>query len=157
MSITLYADGGSRGNPGVAGSGFVITDVVQNQRIEGVVPLGYGTNNEAEYAGLICGLAAALKYGYQEVNIFMDSLLVVKQVSGAYQVKAENLQPFHRKAQELLRKLVSYKITHVTRSKNTEADHLSNRAMDFVSGHIQKFREKRGAFEVMRLWLATHL
>lgn len=157
MCITLYADGGSRGNPGVAGSGFVITDDVQNQCIEGVVPLGYGTNNEAEYAGLICGLAAALKYGYKEVNIFMDSLLVVKQVSGAYQVKAKNLKPFYEKAQELLRKFDAYKIAHVPRRKNSMADELSNNAMNYVSEHTQKFLEKREAFEVMRSWLATHL
>ena len=99
---TLFADGGSRGNPGPAASGAVIVDPGGEVVAEAGEFLGVATNNVAEWTALVIGLEAAAERGIRRLAIRMDSELVVKQVRGEYKVKHESLQPLHRKAMTLL-------------------------------------------------------
>jgi ribonuclease HI len=125
----IYVDGGSRGNPGPAGSGAVIT--VDGQLVAELSKyIGVATNNVAEYTGLIIGLEKAYQLGYKKVDVRMDSELVVKQMLGIYKVKNENLLPLSLQAQSLAKKFSHFKIEHVRREFNKEADRLANLAMD---------------------------
>lgn len=125
----LRSDGGARGNPGPAGAGFVI------EADDAVVCragryLGATTNNVAEYQALIWGLENVLALGYDEVSVFADSELVVKQVTGVYRVKNEALKPLFVRALSLLRSFSSFEVTHVRREANHHADEMANAAMD---------------------------
>jgi ribonuclease HI len=128
--LTLFADGGSRGNPGPAAGGAVLVDehgaVVQ----EAGVYVGIATNNVAEWKGLIAGLSAALNAGIEELSIRLDSELVVRQLTGVYRVKHPDLIPLHKTARGLLAKFKSTDIAHVPRAKNKEADAVVNRVLD---------------------------
>lgn len=127
--FSLFCDGGSRGNPGPAGCGWVIKH--QNQTIaDGKKFLGTSTNNQAEYQALLYGLQDAQKLNIQKIDVFMDSELVVKQISGEYRVKNPDLQPLYQKALSALASFELWTITHVRREKNMEADRLANQAMD---------------------------
>jgi len=128
----IFADGGSRGNPGPAGCGAVIKlDSDKGEIIAELSKfLGNTTNNVAEYTGLIIGLEKAKEMGFKKVVVKMDSELVVKQMTGAYQVKNEGLRPLFMKACALSREFNWFEITHVRRELNKEADKLANRAMD---------------------------
>ena len=128
-TATIFADGGSRGNPGPAGAGAVIKEN------DGVVAelarfIGNSTNNVAEYTSLIMGLEKALDLGYECVEVRMDSELVVKQMNGQYRVKNEKLKPLFQEARTLVARFRQAKITHVRREYNKEADRLANKAMD---------------------------
>ena len=127
--VIIYADGGSRGNPGPAGSGAVL---LQGGKIICEVSkfLGTATNNVAEYTGLVSALEKAVVMGVQDVEVRMDSELVVRQMTGQYRVKNEGLRPLFIKAQQLSRNFHSFKIVHVRREMNKEADRLANQAMD---------------------------
>ena len=128
--VIAYADGGSRGNPGPAGIGGVLKDG------EGAVvatvseSIGTATNNVAEYLALIRILEKAIELGYQEIEVRMDSELVVKQMRGAYKVKHDGLIPLFEKACVLSSKFRWFEINHVRRLLNKEADALANQAMD---------------------------
>lgn len=128
--MTIFADGGSRGNPGPAASGAVLFD--EGGAVVGEVGtfLGIATNNVAEWTGLITGLEAAIELGAQDVAIRLDSELVVKQLSGAYRVKHEGLIPLHARAKTLLRRFASADIRHVPRAQNKAADALVNQVLD---------------------------
>ncbi len=129
-SLVAYVDGGSRGNPGVAGAGAYITDT------EGVVVgefkrhIGNATNNVAEYEALLLALNEARDMGCKELEVFADSELVVRQIRGEYKVKNEGLKPLYLKAVSLIKFFKTFSITHVVREKNKEADRLANEAMD---------------------------
>jgi 4a-hydroxytetrahydrobiopterin dehydratase len=82
--IKLYADGGSRGNPGPSASGFVLLDMHDNQIYKNGLYLGITTNNQAEYQALKLGLEEAKKRGAREVHVFLDSLLVINQMKGIF-------------------------------------------------------------------------
>lgn len=125
---TASVDGGSRGNPGEAGCGFVLKvgDVVE----EHFIFLGRTTNNVAEYAGLLGAMERALELGVAELVVRSDSELLVKQLSGAYKVRAEHLQPLWARAKGLARRFARCSVTHVGRAANKRADTLANRAMD---------------------------
>lgn len=93
MKVCIEADGGSRGNPGIAGAGTVVYDAGRNEvlrRISYVV--GIATNNVAEYQGLINGLSAAGELGATEVEVFLDSKLVVEQMSGRWKIKHPDMK-----------------------------------------------------------------
>lgn len=92
--------------------------------------LGETTNNVAEYQGLLIGLRKLITLGALFVEVRADSELMVKQLNGQYRVKHPNLIPLYREAQELLKKIPSYKIMHVRREMNKDADRLSNLAID---------------------------
>ena len=108
MKLIVEADGGSRGNPGPAGYGAVVldpaTEEVLAERAEG---LGVATNNVAEYQGLIAGLRAAIELGATEVEVRMDSKLVVEQMSGRWQVKHPAMKPLALEAARLVREVGS--------------------------------------------------
>ena len=138
MKVIIYADGGSRGNPGVAGSGTVIYDG-SGQRIlrEIVYVVGTkSTNNVAEYNGLLRGLEAATEMGATEVEFHMDSKLVVEQINGRWKIKHPDMQKLALRAREYINGFSSFSLDWVPRAKNKVADALSNDAMDAAAaGH----------------------
>jgi probable phosphoglycerate mutase len=131
MKVIVEADGGSRGNPGVAGYGAVVFDACHQLVLaERAEPLGTASNNVAEYRGLIAGLTAARALGAAEVVVRMDSKLVVEQMSGRWQVKHPTMQELNRRARGLAAQFDSVSFQWIPRAQNAHADHLSNVAMD---------------------------
>lgn len=129
MKGSLFTDGGSRGNPGSAAIGYVLT-FGDEQKVTHGESIGVGTNNWAEYKALIAGLRRARQEGLTELAVFMDSELIVRQMIGRYRVKTAQLVPLHNEAQDLKEKFAVISFTHVKREKNKEADALVNRALD---------------------------
>lgn len=130
--LRIEADGGSRGNPGPAGYGAVVFDADTGEVLaERAAGIGRATNNVAEYGGLIAGLTAALEIGgVTEVEVAMDSKLVVEQMSGRWQVKHPDMKPLARQAAELVRRLPPVRFGWIPRASNSHADRLANEAMD---------------------------
>lgn len=128
--ITAYCDGGSRGNPGPAGYGVYLEDA-NGQKLEELYEfLGVKTNNVAEYSGLLAALEFALEEGHQRIRVVADSELMVKQMQGKYRVNSPDLKPLYEEAKRRVAKLQGFRIEHVLRGKNKEADRLANLAMD---------------------------
>ena len=130
VKATLYADGGSRGNPGPAAAGAVLYADDGEVLEEIGTFLGTTTNNVAEWTALLEGLKAALARGIDDIDVRMDSELVVKQLSGAYRVKHPGLVPLHAEAKALLRKFVRTDVRHVPRKENKAADAVVNQILD---------------------------
>lgn len=131
MKVIIEADGGSRGNPGPGGYGAVVLDAATEEvLVERHAGLGVCTNNFAEYQGLIAGLRAALELGATDVEVRMDSKLVVEQMSGRWQVKHPAMKPLAAQARGLVRELGSVRFGWIPRARNSRADALANRAMD---------------------------
>ena len=128
--LTLQFDGGSRGNPGPAGIGVVVSAADGTPLITLGRFIGKATNNVAEYRGLITAMEEALKLGAKHVIIRGDSELVIKQMRGEYRVKSPDMKPLYEEAQYLLAQFDSAKIEHNLRGKNAMADKLANLAMD---------------------------
>jgi ribonuclease HI len=128
VNYTLYFDGGSRGNPGIGGSGFVIYDENGEELESGYEYLGESvTNNQAEYSGLINGLKAAIKRQYLSLHIKGDSKLIINQLNGAWSAKVT--AQLYEDALNLLKKCVKFTAEHVPRNENKHADRLANTAM----------------------------
>lgn len=135
MRVIVEADGGSRGNPGPAGYGAVVWSADRTSVLaESKSAIGRATNNVAEYRGLIAGLEAAAEVGASEVEVFMDSKLVVEQMSGRWRVKHPDLSPLNRQARDLAQKFSSISFTWIPRADNNHADRLANEAMDATDG-----------------------
>ncbi|MGB8908451.1 MAG: ribonuclease HI family protein [Candidatus Cybelea sp.] len=130
MEATLFADGGSRGNPGPAASGAVLLDPKGEVLEEVGAYLGIATNNVAEWTALVLGLEAAAKRGIQRLSVRLDSELVVKQLRGEYRVKHAGLQPLYNRARQLLRRFTEVDVKHIPRKQNALADGLVNRVLD---------------------------
>lgn len=130
MKAILHTDGGARGNPGPAGIGVVLRS--ESGEVIGEIAQGIGeaTNNVAEYAALIAGLELALERGVTDVDIYMDSELVVSQLLGKWKIKKDTLRPLAVKARALMGRFDSFTISHVRREANTDADKLANQGMD---------------------------
>ncbi len=128
--VIIRTDGGSRGNPGPAAAAFVLSDSAGNRLEARAFFLGRATNNVAEYTGFIRALEAAVQLEAKQVTVLSDSELLVRQINGRYKVKSELIRPLFLQAVELLGKIQSWKVRHVTRDKNTQADELVNRALD---------------------------
>jgi len=128
--ITAYFDGGSRGNPGLAGWGAYIVDDDGTVLAELSGALGVATNNVAEYTGLIAALQWAADHDVTALSVKGDSLLIVEQMRGNYKVKNEGLKPLHMKARMLVMQIGNVSFAHVPRDKNKDADRLSNIGMD---------------------------
>lgn len=126
----LYTDGGSRGNPGPAGSGFVLRDSAGELVCVTGHFLGEATNNQAEYDGLIRGIEAALAHGCRRLEVRTDSQLVVRQMTGRYRVKNAGLKSLYARAQTAAKGLEHVRFVHVPREENVEADAAANSAMD---------------------------
>jgi ribonuclease HI len=126
-------DGGSRGNPGPAAYGVVMRD----GRGEVVASLkkyiGQNTNNVAEYFGLIAALDYTQTHGIRALRVESDSELLVKQMRGQYKVKSEELKPLFERAKKMSQTLEMFRIEHVYREQNREADALVNQALDETS------------------------
>lgn len=130
MKVTMYSDGGSRGNPGEAGIGIYIVDSDGNAVKEVSQFIGIQTNNIAEYKALSRGLELALDMGVTDITCLLDSELVVKQIMGEYKVKNEGLIPMYNMIIPLIRKFQHFQIQHIRRELNKKADALANIAMD---------------------------
>jgi ribonuclease HI len=130
----LNVDGAARGNPGPAAYGVVIRD----GRGEIVAKLkkyiGRMTNNVAEYYGLIAALDYAQSHGLKALRVESDSELMVKQMRGLYKVKSEDLRPLYERAAKMAKGFESFRIEHVYREQNREADALANEALDETAG-----------------------
>lgn len=129
-SVVAYVDGGSRGNPGKAGAGAVVLDRDGNVISRRKKALGIATNNVAEYSSLVMALKEARSLGAKAVEVFADSELMVKQVNGVYKVRSEGLKPLYNEVKRLQRGFEAFKISHIPRDKNKDADALANEAMD---------------------------
>lgn len=128
----VFADGGSRGNPGPSGCGAVVKSGSSDGEVLASLSkfVGIATNNVAEYTGLLIGLEKALTMGFSEVEVRMDSELIVKQIKGQYRCKNEGLIPLFNEVKRLQRQFKKFNIEHVRREYNKEADLLANQAMD---------------------------
>ena len=129
MKVTVEADGGSRGNPGPAGYGAVVRSDTGEILAERLGRLGITTNNVAEYTGLIEGLRAAADLGADEVEVRMDSKLVVEQMSGRWQIKHPGLRPLAEQAGKLAGGFRVVRYSWIPRERNKHADRLANAAM----------------------------
>lgn len=130
MKLIIHSDGGARGNPGPAGIGAIIHDEQGKVVAELSEFIGNTTNNQAEYQALIIGLEKALALKAEQVDCFLDSELVVKQIKREYKVKNKELAPLFLKVYNLLTQFKQANFTHIPREQNKEADRLANEAMD---------------------------
>lgn len=121
-------DGASRGNPGEAGFGVVIRNGTGVEEISGF--LGRTTNNVAEYAALVAVLTFAQRRSLEKLTIYSDSQLLVRQLTGSYRVKAPHLVPIFLHVLKLRQGIPDFRIHHVPREENHEADQLANQAID---------------------------
>ena len=129
--LVIYTDGAARGNPGPAGAGAVLRDASSGSVVGEIARfLGIRTNNYAEWTAVELALAEALRLGATQVDLRMDSELVARQISGRYRVKHADLKPIHARVMAMLARLESYTVGHVPRELNTEADRMSNIAID---------------------------
>lgn len=128
--VIVNVDGGSRGNPGPAGAGIVVSADDGTVLLERGIFIGHATNNVAEYHGLIGGLESAALLNASEVEIVSDSELLVRQMNGQYRVKNPGLKPLYDKACALARQFTRCRFRHVRREQNVLADKLANLAMD---------------------------
>ena len=134
----IRADGASRSNPGPAASGAVIIDASRSDARSpdappvAVIsrPLGIQTNNYAEYMGVILALDKAVALGAREVELVLDSMLIVEQLSGRWKVKHPAIKPLAARAQALLAGFDRWSIRHERREFNRQADALANLALD---------------------------
>jgi ribonuclease HI len=126
-------DGGSRGNPGPAAYGVVVRDARGEIVARLKKYIGQSTNNVAEYFGLIAALDYAENHGVRALHVRSDSELLVKQMRGQYKVRSEDLRPLFERAKKMSQGFEAFRIDHVYREQNSEADALANQAMDETS------------------------
>jgi ribonuclease HI len=128
--LILYTDGGARGNPGPAGIGCLILDEKGGALAEISRYIGEATNNQAEYQALLAGLIKAKELGGRELEVFLDSELVVKQLNREYRVKDKDLAPLFVKVYNLTLGFKKVIFKHIAREQNALADKLVNLAID---------------------------
>lgn len=130
VELKVYADGGSRGNPGPSASGFAVVDMEGNIVVEKGTYIGVTTNNQAEYQALKLGLEEAKRLGAQKIHAYMDSMLVVNQMLGRFKVKNRDLWPIHEAIRQLVAQFKHVSFTHIPRELNKAADRQVNIALD---------------------------
>ena len=130
MKLTIYTDGGARGNPGPAGIGAVVYNSAGQKIAEIANFLGVATNNQAEYQAVIAALKKAAELKADELDFYLDSELVVKQLKREYKVKNKDLAPLFLTVHNLSLNFKRISYTHIPRERNQEADSLANQAMD---------------------------
>jgi ribonuclease HI len=130
MRLTIYTDGGARGNPGPAAAGVVIKNKEGKKIAAYGEFLGEQTNNYAEYSALISGLKKAKELGATEVECIMDSELVTKQMNREYRVKEPTLQKLFIQAYNAASQFKRVIFRHTLRDGNKEADKLVNDTLD---------------------------
>ena len=130
-TLHLFTDGGSRGNPGQAAIGCVLVDPISGNVVrEHYERIGIGTNNVAEYRALIEGLKIVRHYHPNRLICHLDSELIVKQLSGEYQVRMTTLQPLLQEIRTLAKEFPAIVFKHIPREDNHHADRLVNKALD---------------------------
>ncbi len=132
--LHIYTDGGSRGNPGPSACGFVVLDDSGREVARGGKYIGVTTNNQAEYQGAILGLESIRDPASREVQLHMDSMLVVNQVKGVFDLKNNELWPAHERLMSLAGSFAGFSIRHVPREENTVADSIVNEVLDRGKG-----------------------
>ncbi len=138
-ALVIHTDGASRGNPGPAAIGVVITEPSGRVLVEFGEALKTATNNVAEYTAVIRALERALELGARRVDCRLDSQLVVRQLNGSYRVKHAEMLPLYRRVLELVQRFEHVSFTHVPREENAEADRLANLALDRPAEAPQTF------------------
>jgi len=128
--IIAHIDGASRGNPGPAAAAFTLADSAGTRLLAKALFLGRATNNVAEYTSLVKALEAAKQIGAEQLMVFSDSKLLVNQINGQYKVKSEQIRPLFQQAVNLLGEFTNWKVQHISREKNKEADKLVNQALN---------------------------
>lgn len=128
--MTIYSDGGSRGNPGPSAAGYVIKDEAGRLAYEGGAYLGITTNNQAEYHGVRLGLEKAKELGAKSVDYYVDSMLVMNQLNGQYVIRNRELWPIHERIKELIGQFDKVTFRHVKREFNQQADGMVNKILD---------------------------
>ncbi|HBF35266.1 TPA: hypothetical protein DDW35_11965 [Candidatus Sumerlaeota bacterium] len=126
--VKVFVDGASKGNPGPAYAGVQITTIEGEPVYEAGLALGEMTNNAAEYHGMLHALEMLTENGCPEAYFFSDSMLMVNQMNGEWQVKHPGIMPLIQRAQVLRKKLSRFQIVHVRRENNRRADELANLA-----------------------------
>lgn len=127
---TVYVDGGSRGNPGPSGVGYYIVGENGEELARGGEFIGFATSRVAEYYALKTGLEKAIELGLKSVKVVGDSLMVINQMNGIYQVKNLDLVPIYTDVQRLLKNFEAVAFVHVKREQNVVADKEVNLAID---------------------------
>ena len=127
---TVYVDGGSRGNPGPSGLGYYIVDEGGQVLRHGGEFIGFATSRVAEYYALKEGIEQAIELGLKSVRFVSDSLMMVNQMNGIYQVKNKDLLPIYNDIQKMLKEFTAVAFVHVKREQNAEADREVNLAID---------------------------
>lgn len=130
----VYTDGASRGNPGPASVGAVVYDDAGREVHTVSRRIGRATNNEAEYRAAIAGLEAAFALGVRDVELRMDSELVVRQLDSRYKVRNPSLRRLFGRIKDLQWRFASFEVHHVRREENRRADQLANEALDRAQG-----------------------
>jgi formyltetrahydrofolate-dependent phosphoribosylglycinamide formyltransferase len=130
QKVIIHTDGGSRGNPGPGAAGYTIDDPAGTRLAACGLFLGKVTNNYAEYTAVGKALRHAQSLGATEIQLYSDSDLLVQQLNGRYKVKSENIRPLYERVMQILDGFPAWKITHIRREKNADADALANLAMD---------------------------
>jgi len=141
LRLVVRTDGAARGNPGPASGGAVLIDASRPDARDPLAEpiasvseyLGIRTNNVAEYSGLLRALEVAAELGAVEIDLLLDSKLIVEQLSGRWRVKDAKLIPLVLEAQRRLRSLRRWSAAHVPRAQNVAADALANEAIDRVA------------------------
>jgi len=129
LKYQIYCDGASRSNPGDASIGVSIS--LDGKEIHTISrEIGIATNNEAEYQALLDGLNYCIENSINEVDVFLDSKLVVEQVNKNFKVKAQNLKEFNTQVENLIKEFKYIEFNHVYREDNKRADQLANMALD---------------------------
>lgn len=129
-ALAIHTDGGARGNPGPAAIGIVIKTTSGETVAAWGKVIGETTNNQAEYQALEAALTKAKELGAEQVDCFLDSLLVVQQVKGEWKVKEASLKPNVDRVRALATQFKKVTFSHVPREQNQEADRLVNEALD---------------------------
>jgi ribonuclease HI len=130
MRLVVHVDGGSRGNPGPAAAGAVLSTADGDVVGEAKEAIGIATNNVAEYKAVLLGLRAAAELGATEVELVNDSELIAKQLTGAYKVKHAAMKPLYLETLDALKGFERWSIRSVPRAQNADADALVNQALD---------------------------
>jgi ribonuclease HI len=138
MKLITFTDGGARGNPGPAASGIVVKDETGKTLTSYGIYLGVQTNNVAEYTALLNALIKAKELGATEVNCFLDSELIVKQMQGEYKVKEPTLQKLFVKVYNAAAAFKKVTYQHVCREQNKEADAEVNKTLDAEEKNISR-------------------
>lgn len=122
----MHSDGASAGNPGASGIGAVIE--MAGRTYELSEPIGMATNNVAEYTALLRGLQKARALGAEEITVYADSELLVRQLEGTYKVKNPGLIELYQKVMRLKGSFRKFSLRHITREENKRADALAKKA-----------------------------